>query len=1631
MAMSTIPTSFSESAVSSSSELSDELTTALAAGRWWAIMEVSSPISEEPEYGDLTSVQWWGTMEAGESSCPTSLAFSDESGKTESPYSGVSDETLNTKDPWRQKKTQSAPMPPRSQKGAPVPACTEKRDHTSPLVFSNASEKTESLYSGFSDAMLKTTERQRKWRQKKPQGPRVLARSEKAECGDSPFSNAALKTSKQVRQKKLQVAPVAARSPQGAPVPARSPQGAPVPFRSPQGEPVPARSPPGAPVPVRSPLGASVPARSPQGALVPSRSPQGAPVPNRSPPGAPVPFRSPQGAPVPTRSPPGAPVPTRSPPGAPVPARSPLGASVPARSPQGAPVPNRSPPGAPVPNRSPPGAPVPARSPLGAPVPARSPQGAPVLARTPKRAPVPSGSPQEPPVHTGSQQRGKLRIPEHLRKHLLRAAGELGAPVPAKSPQGAPVPTKSLQREPVPAPEVQNPEPLRQELQQQKPQASSVMGAPMPNKTPVRQRLKIPEPLRQELLQLSRRASSVREDLVPNKTPERQRLKIPEPLRQELLLLSRRASSVKGEPMLKKTPERQRLKIPQPLRQELLQLSSRASSVKEEPMPKKTAERQRLKIQEPLRQELLQLSARAEKGAAMPKNTVERQRLKIPERLRKELLQQKPPATAQGLLMSSNSPREAPVPDGNPVHADTPQGAGVFARSPPAEAVPTGCLKGAVVLTRTMKAGKRRLEGLNPSTQAFSSTRQRGGAGLTSGCVSYDYRAEGCMGPVVMPPGKKAEGPSSGSVARGLSQLYQDTEAADLSLALSASLSRAEDEELTSLSWLHESTDLLTSLGHSGLRSVSPLQDANGGREPSSSPSSSPEPSEPPYHLSTGPSRKPPYSFSCLIFMAIEDAPSKRLPVKDIYGWILEHFPYFASAPTGWKNSVRHNLSLNKCFKKVDKDRSQSIGKGSLWSIDPDYRHNLIQALKKTPYHPYSPRLPKPSTSPSASPQQYHRPTKPQDRQWDNEIRNVMSDFSSVNPNNTPNVKFLSLKKVMPMSSTMARESTLQKKWRSALTRSALGDYLTRGKNSLRSDSPPPSDDQQEDHTYSSSQSLNTKGDISSSLSSCSTQGSLSAYSPGQEVTVTEVKEEQKDFPLDATPPPSQLLQRRRLLWTKGHLRTPGDTLPLKKRRAEKLLVKEEEDEEMKEAAGSLLHLAGVRTGVNKNAQRYQITLPKEETSRKPINEQICLVLNISFHSEGLIQDLLTNRVTFAPNLYKAVMDDVISEVRELFLDEGVDEQVLMELKTSAAATAATLALPAGVAPFQQLITPQGQILQVVRAANGAQYIIQPQQQMLLQQQVLPQMQPGGVQAPVIQQVLTPLQGGLSQQTGVIIQPQQIVLTGNKVQQNTQASQQPPMVLQVDGAGDTSSEEDEEEEDEYDEDEDEDKEKDGGEDGQVEEEPLNSGDDVSDEEDQELFDTENVVVCQYDKIHRSKNKWKFHLKDGIMNLNGRDYVFSKAIGDAEWLCYRTSILVSGIKGLGEASLSECNGQYNGYLLGDRGYPCLPYLMTPYPEPDPGPQTRFNLAHSRTRAKVEMTIGILKSRFQCLRGLRVSPERACDIIVACVVLHNIATIRGESHPACIEEDGPEEPLQIFAHNRDGRLLRDRICQNYFY
>ncbi|KAL0156985.1 hypothetical protein M9458_048231, partial [Cirrhinus mrigala] len=572
-----MPTSFPESEQSSSPELSDELTTALAISRWWAIMEVSHPISEEPEYGDLSSGEWWGKMEAGVTSCPTSLVFSDESLKTESPYSGFPDAARKTKEQRRQK-SQVAHVPPRSQQGAPVPAHTDKRDHTSSLGFNDASDKAGSSHPGLSDATLKTTEQWRKWRQKlqgtpSPAKGRDLTSSpvfsdalEKPEPPYSGFSDAKLKTMAQRggrRSFKYHLNTCVWRD---------------------------------------SAFSDSAMKATKLWWQQRGNSSQ----------------------------------------------KKAQDESVPARSPKGSPLPN--------------------------------------------------GTPQGPLEPTGSEQRGTLKVPKHLRQHLLKAASELAAPLPARSPQGAPVltvspqetpmPSKPLQREPLPAPKVQKlniPKPPREQLQQQKPQASSCQGAPMPDKTPLRQRPKIPDRLRQELLELSARASSRQGAPVPDKISERQNLKTSETLRLGL-----------QQQKPNKTPVRQRLKIPDPLRQELVELSARASILQGAPVPKKTPVRQRSKIPDPLRQELLELSARAPRVKEPPvsKKNPERQRLKIPERLKKELLWEKPQASSgQGALIPAKSPPEVPSPN----------------RNPNAAPVPVGSPEEAAVATRDQKRGKRRL----------------------------------------------------------------------------------------------------------------------------------------------------------------------------------------------------------------------------------------------------------------------------------------------------------------------------------------------------------------------------------------------------------------------------------------------------------------------------------------------------------------------------------------------------------------------------------------------------------------------------------------------------------------------------------------------------------------------------------------------------------------------------------------------------------------------------------------------------------------------------------------------------------------------------------------------------------
>ncbi|XP_067132789.1 forkhead box protein P1-like isoform X2 [Centruroides vittatus] len=73
---------------------------------------------------------------------------------------------------------------------------------------------------------------------------------------------------------------------------------------------------------------------------------------------------------------------------------------------------------------------------------------------------------------------------------------------------------------------------------------------------------------------------------------------------------------------------------------------------------------------------------------------------------------------------------------------------------------------------------------------------------------------------------------------------------------------------------------------------------------------------------------RPPFTYASLIRQAIVEAPDKQLTLNEIYNWFQNTFCYFRRNAATWKNAVRHNLSLHKCFMRVENV------KGAVWTVD-------------------------------------------------------------------------------------------------------------------------------------------------------------------------------------------------------------------------------------------------------------------------------------------------------------------------------------------------------------------------------------------------------------------------------------------------------------------------------------------------------------------------------------------------------------------------------------------------------------------------------------------------------------------------------------------------------------------------
>lgn len=100
---------------------------------------------------------------------------------------------------------------------------------------------------------------------------------------------------------------------------------------------------------------------------------------------------------------------------------------------------------------------------------------------------------------------------------------------------------------------------------------------------------------------------------------------------------------------------------------------------------------------------------------------------------------------------------------------------------------------------------------------------------------------------------------------------------------------------------------------------------------------------------------RPPVNYCVLIGLALKCCGSLR--VQQIYNFTRELFPFFQSAPDGWKNTIRHNLCFNNSFRKTishnhSNDRGRQTGgcegkrTSCVWHLTPDGHQRLQEELQ-------------------------------------------------------------------------------------------------------------------------------------------------------------------------------------------------------------------------------------------------------------------------------------------------------------------------------------------------------------------------------------------------------------------------------------------------------------------------------------------------------------------------------------------------------------------------------------------------------------------------------------------------------------------------------------------------------------
>ncbi|KAJ5684139.1 uncharacterized protein N7477_000484 [Penicillium maclennaniae] len=119
---------------------------------------------------------------------------------------------------------------------------------------------------------------------------------------------------------------------------------------------------------------------------------------------------------------------------------------------------------------------------------------------------------------------------------------------------------------------------------------------------------------------------------------------------------------------------------------------------------------------------------------------------------------------------------------------------------------------------------------------------------------------------------------------------------------------------------------------------------------------------------------KPPYSYATLIAQAIFSSEEEKLTLNSIYNWIMERYAFYRHSQSGWQNSIRHNLSLNKAFQKVPR-RTDEPGKGMKWQIAAEHREEYRKKQMRKGTQSSAPSSPATKEPPSSATRGHHVPS--------------------------------------------------------------------------------------------------------------------------------------------------------------------------------------------------------------------------------------------------------------------------------------------------------------------------------------------------------------------------------------------------------------------------------------------------------------------------------------------------------------------------------------------------------------------------------------------------------------------------------------------------------------------------------